>query len=126
MNAKRIILAFIAILVLLSACSTEAGASDQQTFTGTIMTGAQIGKAKNYCEEGLYLVAEDGYLVNEIQMLLLRIPDAENETEMLSDEQYIGKKVEVTGKYPPQKGLCKALLCTCEDYILVDQIQISQ
>ena len=126
MNAKQIFLASIAILVLLSACSTEAGASDQQTITGTIMTGAQIGKAKNYCAEGLYLVAEDGYLINETQMLLLRIQDTENETGMLSDEQYVGKKVEVTGKYPPRKGLCKALLCSCEDYILVDQIQISQ
>src|SRR5687768_8827872 len=124
MNAKRIILASIAILVLLSGCSTEAKASDQLILTGTVMTGAQIGKAKNYCAEGLYLVAEDGYLVNEIQMLLLRIPDAENETEMLSDEQYIGKKVEVTGKYPAQKNLCRALLCSCEDYILVDQIQL--
>ena len=52
MNAKPILLASITILFLLSACSTEAKASDQQTFTGTIMTGAQIGKAKNYCAEG--------------------------------------------------------------------------
>lgn len=126
MNAKQIILVSIAILVLLSACSTEAKASDQQTFTGTIMTGAQIGKAKNYCAEGLYLVAEEGYLINEIQMILLRIPDTENETEMLSDEQYIGKRVEVTGQYPAQEAFCRALLCSCEDYILVNQIQISQ
>jgi len=126
MNAKPILLASITILFLLSACSTEAKASDQQTFAGTVMTGAQLGKAKNYCAEGLYLVVEEGYLINETQMLLLRIPDAENETEMLSDEQYVGKRVEVTGQYPAQEAFCRALLCSCEDYILVNQIQISQ
>jgi hypothetical protein len=126
MNAKWIIFVSIAILLSLPACSTEAQAGELQTFTGTVMTGAQIGKAKDYCAEGLYLVAEDGFLVNETQMLLLRIPDAENETAMLADQQYVGNKVEVTGIYPAQVGLCRALLCACEDYILVSQIQISQ
>ncbi|HJR79353.1 MAG TPA: hypothetical protein VJ821_04720 [Anaerolineales bacterium] len=126
MNAKRMIFTSIFILFLLSACSKEAEAGDQQTFTGTVMTGAQIGKAKNYCAEGLYLVAEEGYLTDQTQMLLLRIPDPENETTMLSDQQYVGKKVEVTGKYPAQEAFCRALLCACEDYILVYQIQIIQ
>jgi hypothetical protein len=54
------------------------------------------------------------------------ISDTENEPKMLSDEQYVGKKVEVIGKYPAQEAFCRALLCTCEDYILVNQIQISQ
>lgn len=126
MNANKMILVSIAVLLLLPACSNTVGASDQQTFMGTVKTGAQIGKAKDYCAEGLYLVAEEGYLVNETQMLLLRIPDSENEPQMLSDQEYVGKKVEVTGIYPAQEAFCRALLCMCEDYILVQQIHVSQ
>lgn len=124
MKAKRLILAAIAILILIAACSNEA--SDQRTFTGTVMTGVQLGKVKSYCAEGLYLVAEEASLIDQTKMLLLRVPDKGNEAKMLSDEQYVGKKVEVTGKYPAQDAFCKALLCACEDYILVDEIQISE
>jgi len=112
----------IALLLLLPACSSET--SNQMTFTGSVMTGAQLGEVKNYCAEGLYLVADEGYLVDQTQMLLLRIPDEVNGTRMLSDQQYAGKKVKVTGKYPGQEVFCEALMCACEDYILVEQIQI--
>ena len=126
MNAKRLIIASIAILLLLPECSGVASASDRQTFTGTVMTGAQIGKAKDYCAEGLYLVAEEGYLVDQTQMLLLRIPAVENEPQMLADAAYVGEKVQVNGIYPAQTAFCRALLCACEDYILVQQIEIIQ
>jgi hypothetical protein len=96
------------------------------TFTGTVMTGAQLGEVKNYCAEGLYLVADEGYLVGQTQMLLLRVPDEADGTRMLSDGQYIGRKVKVTGKYPAQEVFCEALMCACEDFILVEQIQITE
>ena len=90
------------------------------------MTGAQLGEVKNFCAEGLYLVADDEYLVDQTQMLLLKVTDGADASSMLSDQQYVGKKVEVTGKYPAQEVFCDALICACEDYILVDQIQITQ
>lgn len=125
MNTKQAMM-FMAIagLVLLAACSNAA--ENQQTFTGTVMTGAQLGEVKNFCAEGLYLVADEGYLINQTQMLLLRVPDGTDQSAMLSDSQYIGKKVEVTGKYPAQEAFCEALICNCEDYILVEKIQIAQ
>jgi hypothetical protein len=118
------IFAAVATLLLLAGCSSDA--ADQQSFKGTIMTGAQLGDVKSFCAEGLYLVADEGYLINQTQMLLLRVPDGSNESNMLADPQYIGKKVEVTGKYPAQETFCEALTCACEDYILVEKIQITQ
>src|SRR5262245_37160960 len=125
MNIKRTMICVIfGILLLLAGCSNRP--DNQKTFTGTVMTGAQLGEVKNYCAEGLYLVADEGYLVNQTQMLLLKVADSTEGSSMLSDQQYIGKKVEVRGKYPAQEVFCEALMCACEDYILVDQIQIAK
>jgi len=121
MNVKQMIICTIAVMFLfLAACAGKS--ADLKTFTGTIMTGAQLGEIKNFCAEGLYLVANDGYLVDQTQMLLLKVTDGADASSMLSDQQYVGKKVEVTGKYPAQEVFCEALTCACEDYILVDQI----
>lgn len=95
------------------------------SFAGTVKTGAQLWEIKSYCPNGLYLVADEGtYLVNQTDMLLLRLPSQPDGTKMLSDQKYVGKKVEVVGKYPAQENFCEALICECEDYILVDTIII--
>jgi len=97
------------------------------SFIGTVKTGAQLGEVKSYCSNGLYLVAdEDKDLIVDTgtRMLLLRLPGEPGESEMLSDQKYVGKRVEVVGKYPAQEAFCEALVCNCEDYILVDRINI--
>jgi hypothetical protein len=119
MKVKLMILCTIAIMFL-TACANKS--ADQKTFTGTVMTGAQLGEVKNFCAEGLYLVADDGYLIEQTQMLLLKVSDGADASSMFSDQQYVGKKVEVTGLYPAQEVFCEALTCACEDHILVDQI----
>jgi len=126
MNAKRMIIICILAVVFLFPAACASKPDDQKTFAGTVMTGAQLGEVKNYCAEGLYLVAAEGYLVDQTQMLLLRASDGGDGPSMLSDPQYVGKKVEVIGKYPAQEVFCEALMCACEDYILVEQIQISE
>jgi hypothetical protein len=121
MKVKQMILCTMAVMLLfLTACAGKP--TNLKTFTGTIMTGAELGDVKNFCAEGLYLVAEDGYLIDQTQMLLLKVSDGADASSMFSDQQYVGKKVEVTGKYPAQEVLCEALMCACEDHILVDQI----
>jgi len=121
MKVKQMLICTMAVISLfLAACANKS--ADQKTFTGTIMTGAQLGEVKNFCAEGLYLVAEEGYLIDQTQMLLLKVSDGADASSMFSDQQYVGKKVEVTGLYPAQEVFCEALTCACEDYILVDQI----
>nr|MDQ3007291.1 hypothetical protein [Chloroflexota bacterium] len=98
MKVKQMIIYTIgAIFLLLTACADKS--PDQKTFTGTVMTGAELGEVKNFCAEGLYLVADDGYLIDQTQMLLLKVSDGADASSMFSDQQYVGKKVEVTGKY---------------------------
>ena len=121
MKVKQMILrTMVVIFLFLAACAGKS--TDEKTFTGTVMTGAELGEVKNFCAEGLYLVADDGYLVDQTQMLLLKVSDGADASSMFSDQQYVGKKVEVTGIYPDQEVFCEALTCACEDYILVDKI----
>ena len=121
MKVKQMILCTMAVMFLfLTACAGKP--INLKTFTGTVRTGAELGEVKSFCAEGLYLVADDGYLVDQTQMLLLKVSDSADASSMLSDQQYVGKKVEVTGKYPAQEVFCEALTCACEDHILVDQI----
>ncbi len=95
-----------------------------QQFSGTVKTGAQLREIKSYCPEGLYLVADEGsYLVEQTTILQLRLL-SESGDKLLSDQKYINKKVRVIGKYPAQQFFCEALICGCDDYILVEQIDI--
>ena len=96
MNIKQMVLCTTAsMLLFLTACASKS--TNLKTFTGTIMTGMQLGEVKNFCAEGLYLVADDGYLIDQTQMLLLKVSDGADSSSMFSDQQYVGKKVEVTG-----------------------------
>lgn len=98
--------------------------SNISRFEGTVKTGAQL-EDKSYCPNGLYLIADKGsYLVDQVKVLQLRLPDESNETKMISDKDYIERRVNVTGKYSVQKNSCQALTCECEDYILVETISI--
>jgi hypothetical protein len=115
--------------VLLSACASGAGAevtlqpSGRRLFQGVIKTGADLGEVKSFCSEGYYLVAEEGYLTGQTTTLLLGTLDSAGEPVMLSDADYLGKTVEVDGLYPAQEVFCDALICQCEDYILVKAIR---
>ena len=103
---------------------TPKPARKLSTFTGTVNTGSQL-EVKSYCPEGLYLVADEGtYLLDQTTMLHLRLSSEPDGTKMLSDQEYVGRKVEIVGKYPPQANLCEALTCECEDYILVEGIEV--
>jgi hypothetical protein len=128
------ILPVFSMLICVTACSLsrplDEGVSPQEEtthavenriiFDGVIKRGAELGGVKDYCPEGLYLVADNGFLVGQTRMLLLRLPGPP--ATVLSDQDYIGKKVEVEGKYPAQEIFCEALICQCEDYILVERI----
>ncbi|HLF90431.1 MAG TPA: hypothetical protein VI451_15895 [Anaerolineales bacterium] len=109
---------------MLLTVSCQSKQDDQRvTFTGVIKTGAELGEVKQHCAEGLYLVADEGYLSGQTTTLLLRIPDDSGQDVLLADLQYVGKQVEVVGKYPAQEVFCEALICQCEDYILVERIE---
>ena len=99
----------------------KTGKSDSSSFKGVIKTGEQLGDFKNYCPEGLYLVTDDGtYMADQVKFLQLRVPDVESNTKMFDDKSFIDQQVKVVGKYPAQEMFCQALMCDCDDYILID------
>ncbi len=92
------------------------------TFSGVIRLGADLGGKKDHCAEGLYLVAEEGVLAGQLSSLLLRVPGPGGQSALLTDPQWNGKAVTVTGQYPAQEAFCEALMCECEEYILVARV----
>jgi len=94
---------------------------ESSSFKGVIKTGEQLGDFKNYCSEGLYLVTDDGSnMADQVKFLQLRVPDVESNTKMFDDKSFIDQQVKVVGKYPAQEMFCQALMCDCDDYILID------
>jgi hypothetical protein len=82
---------------------------------GIIKTGSQINR--DYCSKGFYLTDNTG-----VMQLVTKISNEKR--TIFSDRKYLGKNVEVMGKYPVQESFCEALLCECEDFILVENIKI--
>ena len=96
-----------------------------RTFTGTVRPGLQL-EGKEHCPEGFYLVANPGtYLVGQTTMLLLKEAGTQ-EPKMINNQAIVNNEVEIEGIYPAQEVFCEALICQCEDYILVKEITIIQ
>ena len=87
--------------------SRSGSTGDKIKLQGVIKTGAQIG-SKALCQDGFYLTDDTG------RLYLGAI-----------GRDYLGKTVEVIGKYPAQRAYCEALICECEVfYIRVESIKI--
>ncbi len=121
----------VSLALLLASCQGWPGSPggttptpEPRTFQGAVRRGGDLGEVKAYCAEGLYLVADEGFLTDQVTMLLLREPDAAGEPVMLDDPALEGQSVEVLGRYPAQGVFCEALTCGCEDYILVEGIDV--
>jgi hypothetical protein len=95
-----------------------------RTLTGTLKLGQEL--PDEICEPGLYLEALPGKVLNKYgkTALLLRAPgDKTTGNPMFTDNTYLNQTVNISGIYPAQQEFCAALLCDCEDYILVHDIQ---
>jgi hypothetical protein len=104
------------VSVVLPNINSSASPNATKTFTEVVKTGVQLGV--NHCQDGLYI---NGGPTGNIQ---IREKDQGRYSKMLSDEKYIGKKVEIIGKFPGQEMMCKALICDCDQYVLIDSIKI--
>ncbi len=115
-----------------SKSSSNGKSGEEVVFHGTLKKGRDT-KGKEFCYEGMYLVAPEGsFLLNQTSALLLRSPaktDTEGSTgnqnyEMVKfDTNLLNMQVEVIGIYPTQASFCEALTCGCEDYILARSIE---
>lgn len=81
------------------------------TFEAKVTVGADNGN--DYCLDGLYVAYMD-------KTLLLK-----NTNGMITDKNYINKQVTIEGTYPVQESFCAALLCDCDDYVLVEKITLN-
>jgi len=97
--------------------------NDDNSFIGTVKLGSEI-EGREYCPEGIYLVADkDKLLSGQTSELLLRETEGQG-SKMVDDQTIIGKKVSVVGKHPTEGVFCEALVCGCDDYILVTSIKV--
>ena len=85
---------------------------DTKPLVGTIRTGEQLNR--DYCAEGYYL-----YIDAESKAYLLR----DNETEeMMQLPEYEDTRVEVEVVNEEPRVYCEALICSCEERLLVIDI----
>jgi hypothetical protein len=86
-----------------------------KSVVGTLVTG-DIAQ-REFCTQGIYIQDSTG-------ALMLRKPASGSQEQNLlfSDKTLLGKRVKVTGLYPAQDVACEALICDCENYILVDSV----
>lgn len=120
---RRFIVLAVLLLALIGGAyyfSSKATppAPQQLTLRGTVRLGEQLGI--DHCKEGVYLdVADD----NPFPLIQLR--DADGKTfgnDFLL--QYMNKNVEVAALYDANKVQCQALICACDDYVLLQEIRI--
>ncbi len=102
---------------------------------GVVFTGAQIQGDDAYCAEGLYIrvdeaiVPEDMNSITSGSMIALRtkgggtaqFPEA---LKPYSDTSVVNATVTVVGVYPAREVQCKALMCDCDDAIIVDNLTV--
>lgn len=110
--------ASLAVLWLAACQPAPSAPAEQVTFSGTLVEGSELGEVKRHCADGLYLVADEGgYLTGQTTMLLLR---AGGEGEpMFTDRRYLNRRVVVTAAPDGRRPACDALMCGCEEYLLV-------
>ena len=84
------------------------------TIQGQLKTGAEAGM--KHCPEALYLMDSTGVIqIRTLQNKKLTI---------LTDLSYAGKYVKIQGRYDPNAVQCEALLCSCDDYLIAETIEI--
>lgn len=106
--------------------SVRSAEEDEAAFRGILRAGADLGEVKRHCAQGLYLVAREGtYLDGQTTMLLLRVA-GDDGPPMFEDRRYLNQSVVVTGRHPVDPVSCGALICGCEDYLLLGSIRAQQ
>lgn len=125
MKRNVFLIGLILSIIFISGCIQQGksilGSDDQQlpsiggntletgqtiTLRGLIKKGAGIGM--DHCPEGFYLTDDTG-------LIQLR-------TSNINIGDYLDKEVEVSGNY--LAAICEALICNCDDSMLVDTIKI--
>jgi hypothetical protein len=107
----------VAFLSLLKNPQSNTNAAHKNiSFEGEIKTGHELHI--DYCAEGYYLETTEG------KTLLLRTATETSDRPLFTDASFEQKKVLVNGIYPAQEYFCEALLCDCEDYILVEEVTL--
>ncbi len=93
------------------------------TLSGIILPGSDLAPPRDYCQNGQYLVSKENQpLVGEKTVILLR--NEAGEPPIKNTNKYFKEEVFVEAVYEPNKALCLALMCGCEDYITVKNIKL--
>ena len=91
--------------------------------SGIVMAGSDLVPPRDYCQDGQYLVAKDNQpLFGEKTVIQLR--NKSGEAPIKDIKKYLKEEVFVEAVYEPDKAMCLALMCSCEDFITVKSIKL--
>lgn len=88
---------------------------NRKIIRGTLFRGNEIDRG--YCSSGIYLKDDSG----KIQ---LRAKNLAGDIQLFDDPKSLGKYVELLGVYTPNKVMCEALICECDDYYIVENLEV--
>lgn len=91
--------------------------------SGIILPGSDLAPPRDYCSDGQYLVSKDGRpLFNEKTAVQLR--NESGEAPIKNTNKYFKEEVFIEAVYEPDKAMCLALMCSCEDFVMVKKISL--
>lgn len=93
------------------------------TLSGIILPGSDLAPSRDYCQNGQYLVSKENQpLFGEKSIIQLR--NESGEAPIKNTNKYFKEEVFVEAVYEPDKAMCLALMCSCEDFITVKSIKL--
>ncbi len=93
------------------------------TLSGIILPGSDLAPPRDYCQDGQYLVSKNNQpLFGEKSTIQLR--NESGDAPIKNTNKYFKEEVFVEAVYEPNKALCLALMCGCEDFITVKSIKL--
>ncbi len=97
------------------------------TLSGIILPGSSLVPPRDYCQNGQYLVSKDGrplFSVPGGEKTVIQLRNESGEAPIKNTNKYFKEEVFIEAVYEPDKAMCLALMCSCEDFITVKSIKL--
>ena len=95
--------------------------------SGIILPGSDLAPPRDYCADGQYLVSKNSqplFSASGGEKTIIQLRNESGEMPIKNTNRYFKEEVFVEAVYEPNKALCLALMCGCEDFITVKSINL--
>lgn len=90
---------------------------------GVVKFGNDLNPPRDYCKEGIYLSSKTEQPVFQDRSSI-QLRDPGQASTQIDLKKFLDQEVKLKARYDKDKVLCKALLCSCEDYLEILEISL--